>query len=105
MRSAISAQSAPSVLAAPREPRLHVAIIAAFGVRDRQQKAFAAVEEAEAQHIGAEERPQAVPDSACERHARVGGEQHLGAGGRVAVDARYRLLEPRHRMVRELLLE
>src|SRR5437879_12787042 len=92
-----------SATAAPREPGLHVAVVGALGVGDREQKAFAAVEKAKAQHIGAKERPQAVGDAARERDAAPARDQHLGAGGRVAVDARDRLLEARRRLVLELL--
>ena len=50
-----------SVTALPREPRLHVAVVGAFGVRDGQQKALRAVEEAKLQHIHAQEREEPCP--------------------------------------------
>src|SRR5690349_1680287 len=100
MRSAMS-----SCLAALRQPRLHVTIVCALRVGDREQESLAAVEETETQHVGAEERPQAVGDPLRERHPPAGSDQHLGAGGGIAVDARDRLLEPADRMMRELLAE
>src|SRR5262245_40546844 len=106
MRSAMATLMSPNLgFAALRKPRLHVAIVCTLRIGDREQKARVSVEEPEPQHIGAEERPDPVRDAVRERDAPAGGDQHLGAGGRVAVDARDRLLEPRDRAMCELLGE
>ena len=47
--------AAADFLLAGREPGFHVAVIAAFGVGDGEQKSFGAVEKAQAQHVGAQE--------------------------------------------------
>jgi hypothetical protein len=46
---------APDLLLPRREPRFHVAVVAAFGVGDGEQKSFGAVKKAQAQHVGAQE--------------------------------------------------
>src|SRR6202035_2782974 len=43
---------APDFLLPSREPSLHVAVIAAFGIGDGEQKSLGAVEKAQAQHVG-----------------------------------------------------
>src|SRR5580698_2237721 len=48
---------------AGREPRFHVAVIAAFGVGDGEQKSFGAVEKSQAQHVGAQERIKSMTDA------------------------------------------
>src|SRR6516162_6202881 len=79
-----------------REPGFHVAIVAAFSVGDREQKAFAPVEETAAQDVGAKERPQAVADAARERDLAARRDQHRGAGTGIAVDARSGIFQPDH---------
>src|ERR1700722_17058600 len=90
-----------SAIAARLEPRLHVAIIGAFGIGDREQEAFTAIEKAEAPNIGAQERPQPVGDPAAERYAAAGCYQHLRARRRIAIHAPDRVLEPDDRIVQE----
>src|SRR5437660_12050986 len=87
----------------PFQPRLHVAVVAALGVGDGEEEAFGPVEEAEAQHIGAQERADAVADAGHEAHAAARGDDRLGAGGGIAVDARYRVFELEHRMMEQRL--
>ena len=56
----------------PREPRLHVAVIGALGIGDRQHETGRAVEEAELEQIDAQERPDAVRDTAERGNLAVG---------------------------------
>src|SRR5580704_13773559 len=55
--------AAADIALAGREPRLHVAVIAAFGVGDGKQKSLGAAEKAQAQHVGAQERKKTVTDA------------------------------------------
>src|SRR5215475_747640 len=79
-----------------REPGFHVAIVAAFRIGDREQKALAPVEEAAAQDVSAKECPQAVPDPARERHLAARRDQHRGAGAGIAIDTRDGIFESDH---------
>src|ERR1700730_8752224 len=68
-----------------RQPGFHVAIVAALGIGDGEQKTFGAVEKAGAQHIGAQERAEPVTDAGKKRDATAGSCDRLGAGRRIAV--------------------
>src|SRR5580700_8147964 len=94
-----------SAIATRLQPRLHVAVIGALGIGDREQKAFTAVEKAQAPDISAQERPQPVRDPAREPYATAFGREHLGARRRVAIHAPDRVLEPHHRIVQQRLPE
>src|SRR5215471_10625559 len=85
---------------ASREPGFHVPVVGSFRVGDREQEAFAAVEEPEPHYVGAHKRPQAVGYSAGERDPAP-RRQRSGAGGRIAVDAPQGIFEPQHRMMIE----
>src|SRR5215475_264101 len=86
-----------SVTATPRQPRLHVTVVRSLRVRHREQEALAAVEEPTLQHVGAEERPEAVADAARKRYAATGLDDHRRARSRIAVGPAQRVLEPGHR--------
>ena len=53
---------------AVRQPRFHVAIITALGIRHREQKTFRAVEKPRTQYIGAQKRGESVTDAGHERN-------------------------------------
>src|SRR5712692_11537116 len=95
--------SATAATAPPFEPRLHVAVVAALGVRHGEQKSLRAIEEAGAQHVGAQERCQTVADAGHERDLSARVHERLRTGGRIAVDPRQRVLELEHRMMNERL--
>src|SRR5437763_10599574 len=89
----------------PREPRLHVAVIGALGIGDRQHEARRAVEEAELEQIDAQERPDAVRDTAERGNLAARDSELLSAERGILIDAADRIFQPGHRIVQERLLE
>src|SRR5215470_17409491 len=92
-------------LAARQQPCLHVAIVSALSVRDRQQQPFATVEKSGPQDIGAHKRPKPVQKAACERHPPPRSHHLLSARAGIAIDARERVLDAIDGIVQERLLE
>src|SRR5260221_11946658 len=91
-----------SSLTAPhRQPNLHVPVVAALGIGYGEQESFSPVEETGAQHVGPQKGCKPVADSAHERDPPARRQDGRGAGGRITVDSRQRVLRFEHRMMNQ----
>src|SRR4051794_30266136 len=94
-----------SSITLPRKPCLHVAVIGAFCVRDRQHEAGRPIEKAELEQIDAQERAGAVRDAAEHRNLTPGDRELLTAERGILINATDSVLQPRNRIMQQRLLE
>src|SRR5262249_16419348 len=94
-----------SATALPRKPRLLIAVVCAFRVRDRQHEPGRAIEKAELQEIDAQERADTMRQAAERGNLPVGSRKLLGAERRILINAADRIFEARHWIVQDRLGE
>src|SRR4051794_37455017 len=94
-----------SFTALPRKPRLHVTIVGPFGIGDREHETRRAIEEPELEQIDAQECAGAVRDAGQERYLAIRSGELFGAERRVLIDTTDRVLQPRHRIVQQRILQ
>src|SRR5205814_5206773 len=94
-----------SFMALPREPRLLIAVIRAFGVRDRQHEAGRPVEKAELEQIDADECPDAMRRTAQHRYLPVRDGELFSAERRILINAADRVFQTRDWIMQQRLLQ
>src|SRR5262245_23512607 len=90
-----------SVTAASQKPSLHVAVVGAFRIGDREEKTLASIEKSRAQDVSAGEGEQPAHDSGDEPYPFAGSNHLLRAQRRVGVGAPDCILDPHDGMMHD----